>query len=538
MLEVLIQRDPTALNFNSQQIDAIESAFCEADAKVVTLEAAVLANLLAERWRTTVKANPADAETLKALLKTTRAELAQLPKAAASLLDSIASVVLISPFEAPTALRGQDFDVAIIMDAAGTTVAENLSVLQRAKQVIAFGDEAIASPEGFEIESRLKPIGREIESLSFFESAKRAFGLETLRVSYRASGQTLGSLINREFYQNRIVFEPTPADFAGHKSHTIEIITEGANATTTYEGATESPEAEVRRVVDLVLEHAETRAAESLFVASASSAHAERVRALLKKELTTKPELEQFFDSHGAEKFEVVSIADLAHRIGDRIIFSVGFGLTPRGGVSSDFGQLSLKDGRRYLTNTLVSARKQISVVSCITAEVIPTEGVSDGAKLLKTLLSSSEDGGHSALEIEQDSLLADLARRPKKLGPRVDTSFAERLPLVAAFGAKNVVVVPDWSLTGETLTEKLRLRSKLLRLIGWNYIRVHSFELFADPQAVALRIAEQLGMEVSKRPTPLFENEKAFEDTDAAWGDRPIDNDDRLRGDVPPHWQ
>jgi hypothetical protein len=231
----------------------------------------------------------------------------------------------------------------------------------------------------------------------------------------------------------------------------------------------------------------------------------------LKKELTAKPELEQFFDSHGAEKFEVVSIADLAHRIGDRIIFSVGFGLTPRGGVSSDFGQLSLKDGRRYLTNTLVSARKQITVVSCITAEVIPTEGVSDGAKLLKTLLSSSEDGGHSALEIEQDSLLADLARRLKKLGARVDTSFAERLPLVAAFGAKNVVVVPDWALSGETLTEKLRLRSKLLRLIGWNYIRVHSFELFADPQAVALRIAEQLGMEVSKRPTPLFENEKAL---------------------------
>ena len=177
-------------------------------------------------------------------------------------------------------------------------------------------------------------------------------------------------------------------------------------------------------------------------------------------------------------------------------------------------------------------------MVSCITAEVIPTEGVSDGAKLLKTLLSSSEDGGHSSAEIEGDSLLADLAMRLKKLGARVDTSFAERLPLVAAYGGRSAVVVPDWALIGETLSEKLRLRSKLLRLIGWNYIRVHSFELFSDPHAVALRIAEQLGLEVSKRPLPLFENEKAFEDTDAAWGDRPVNNDDRLRGDVPPHWQ
>ncbi|MEN9342852.1 MAG: hypothetical protein RIR24_439 [Actinomycetota bacterium] len=538
VLEVLLERDSTVLNFNAEQIAAIEAAFCEADSRLVKLTAKSVAHALAERWRSGVQANPQDAERLKALLKTSKASLAQLPSAAGSLLDSIASVVMVSPFEAPAELAGQRFDVAIIMDAAGTTVAENLAVLQRASQVIAFGDDAIASPEGFEIESRLRPIGREIDSRSIFEAVQRSFGFETLKISYRGSGQTLGGLINREFYQNRIVFEPTPADFEGNRSHTIEIITEGANASSTYEGATESPEAEVSRVVELVLEHARSRPEQSLFVASASSVHAERIRSQIKKELSAKPELETFFDSHGAEKFEVVSIADLAHRIGDRIIFSVGFGLTPRGGVSSDFGQLSMRDGRRYLTNTLVSARKQITVVSCITADVIPADGVSAGAKLLKTLLSSSENGGHVSNEATSDSLLADLALRLKKLGARVDSSFAERLPLVVAHGNISAVVMPDWALLGQTLSEKLRLRSDLLKRIGWRYIRVHSFELFSDPQAVALRIAEQLGMQVSKRPQPLFETERAFEDTDAAWGDRPENNDERLRGDVPPHWQ
>jgi hypothetical protein len=197
-----------------------------------------------------------------------------------------------------------------------------------------------------------------------------------------------------------------------------------------------------------------------------------------------------------------------------------------------------MRDGRRYLTNTLVSARKQITVVSCITADVIPADGVSAGAKLLKTLLSSSEDGGHVSNEANADSLLADLALRLQKLGARVDSSFAERLPLVATHGSSSAVVMPDWALVGQTLSEKLRLRSDLLKRIGWRYIRVHSFELFSDPQAVALRIAEQLGMQISQRPQPLFENERAFEDTDAAWGDRTENNDDRLRGDVPPHWQ
>ena len=188
-------------------------------------------------------------------------------------------------------------------------------MLKRSKQVIAFGDDAISSPEGFEVESRLRPIGREIESRSLYEAAKTGFGFETLRVSYRTSGQVLGAFINREFYQNRIVFEPTPADFAGKKSHSIEIITQGANANSTYDGATESPEAEVRRVVDLVLNHALWHAGQSLFVATASVVHADRIRATLQKELASKPDLSPFFDGHGDEKFEVVTIADLAHRI-------------------------------------------------------------------------------------------------------------------------------------------------------------------------------------------------------------------------------
>jgi hypothetical protein len=537
VLEVLIQRDPALLSFSATEIAEFEKAFSEADARLVSLGAGKIAQLQAERWHTSISANPNDAANLKALLKTGSANLPQLAKASGSLISVVAPVVMISPFEAAANLQGQKFDVAIIMDAAGSTVAENLGVLRRANQVIAFGDDAISAPEGFEVESRIRPIGREVDSPSIFDAAKAAFGFETLRVSYRTSGQTLGGLINREFYQNRIVFEPTPEEFEGKKSHSIEIITQGANAETTYEGATESPEAEVRRVVELVLNHALWHPEQSLFVASASTVHADRIRAAIHKELSAKPDLSQFFDSHGDEKFEVVSIADLSHRIADRIIFSVGFGLTPRGGVSSDFGQLSLKHGRRYLTNTLVSARRQITVVSCITSEVIPAEGLSAGARLLKTLLASAEDGGHTPGDHDADAMLADLALRLKRLGARVDATFAERLSLVAAYGGKNAVIVPDWALRGDTLSEKLRLRPTLLKAIGWHYIRVHSFELFSDPQAVALRIAETLGMQISQRPQRLFENERAYEDTDMAWGDRPTGNDDRLRGDVPPHY-
>ncbi len=537
VLEILIHRDTTLLSFSAEQLDRIEQSFSEADQRIVSNGAKAVAKLLADRWQQGIAADPIATAALKEALKSRQISIPQLNQLASGLINAVAPAVLLSPFEAPSVLGSQSFDVAVIMDGAGSTVAENLSVLRRANQVVVFGDDAIAAPEGFEVENRIRTLGRATDVHSIYHVAKQVFGVETLRVSYRTSGQTLGGLVNREFYQNRIVYEPTPGDFDGKKSHSIEIITEGANANSTIDGATESPEAEVRRVVDLILNHALWHPHQSLFVASASQVHAERIRSTLLKELKSKPDLAAFFEAHGREKFEVVGIADLAHRSADRIIFTVGYGLTPRGGVSSDFGQLSSPEGRRYLANTLVSARKQITIVSCITADVIPADGLSAGAHLLKTLLSSAEDGGHVPGDHEADPMLGDLAKRLKRLGVRVDANFAERLPLVIAYAEKNAVVVPDWTLRGDSWTEKLRLRPALLRATGWKYVRVHSFDLFADPQSVAHRIAEDLGIQVSRQPQSLFDQDRAFEDTDMAWGDRPVTNDNDLKRDVPPHY-
>jgi very-short-patch-repair endonuclease len=34
-----------------------------------------------------------------------------------------------------------------------------------------------------------------------------------------------------------------------------------------------------------------------------------------------------------------------------------------------------------------------------------------------------------------------------------------------------------------------------MLRRLGWHYLRVHSFELFSNPEAVAQRIAQVIGV-------------------------------------------
>jgi hypothetical protein len=176
-------------------------------------------------------------------------------------------------------------------------------------------------------------------------------------------------------------------------------------------------------------------------------------------------------------------------------------------------------------------------MISCIEPEEVPADRLENGALLLREMMLAAKIEAKPVVK-EADPMLSDLSIRLRKLGARVDDTFSKDLPLVVSFGNKTAVIEPDWFIPGQNRVEKFCIRPGLLTAMGWLYIRVYSFELFSDPQAVANRIAEQLGMQVTKRPLPLFEtNEQAFEDSNLAWGDSADSNDSRLRQDKPPHW-
>ena len=535
-LEYALAQDSTLLGYSAERIDAIEEAFRVAYDAQILLGAKHLAKYLGDAWHAALASNPSEAQELKAVLKTGSASFATLRGVAPTIWPVIAPVQLLSPYEVAENFT-DSFDVVFVLDAAGSTIAENFGAVSRAGQIIAFGDDAISLPTGFEIEPRALPLGREIASPSVFNEVRRIFGSEVLRNSYRTTSQALARLINREFYQNRIEFEPSAAEYLGEKTYNLDLVLLENRATSTIEGATESLDAEVARAVEQVFHHAAWHPEDSLLLASASAVHAERVRVAIREGLKKRPELAEFFHSHGSEKFEVLALADLTHRLADRVIFSIGFGRTSHGAVLSNFGQLSEPEGRRSLANLLVSARKEITVISCFAASDIPEDRLSHGALLLSDLLSAA-DAIPELTDANPDPMLNDLSLRLKKLGARVDESLSASMPLVVSYAKKAAVIEPDWALRGANRNERFRIRPGLLRALGWQYIRVHSFELFSDPQAIAQRIAEQLGMQISKRPTPLFDPaERAFEDSDAAWGDRADSNDARLRGDKPPHW-
>ena len=417
---------------------------------------------------------------------------------------------LASPYEVPEIDEDIAFDAVVLVDAGSTTIAENLGAIRRAKQVIAFGDPVTQTPTLFEtgIDDAERGADRATEhgvDALHADSALARLGelLPTLTLtrSYRAGGEDLAELVNRRFYAGRIESLPWAGSFLGHGSLGLHYV-RGNGLPDAVTGTVESIDSEVAKVVELVMEHAVKRPRESLMVITASSRHAARVHQAVLAAFAKRTDLSDFILKDRAEPFTVLTLEQAVAQSRDRVIFSVGYGRTPHGRLLSSFGSLGEPGGDRLLAVGMTRARRSMDLVSAFRPEDIDEERQSHGVLALANILTQTEARAAADDDGEPGaSMLGDLAARLARRGIRVSVGHRGRLALAAAHAGKAVVVETDEAFAGLSLRESLRLRPEVLRRLGWHYLRVHSFELFGNPEAVATRVATLLG-KPEARPT------------------------------------
>jgi hypothetical protein len=415
------------------------------------------------------------------------------------------------------------FDTVILVDAGATTLAENVGAIRRAKQVVAFGDPVTQSPTPFttaiidpddETPSAPQADADELHEDSALAHLGGLLTTLSLTRSYRAGGEDLAELVNRRFYGGKIQSLPWAGSFLGHGSISLDYIDAGTGMPDADSGAVESVDAEVDRVVELVLDHAVQRPRESLMVITASERHAVRVQQAVLAALTGSPELTDFLVGDRPEAFTVSTIEQAVAQSRDRVIFSIGYGRTPHGRVLSNFGSLGEAGGERLLAVAMTRARRSMVIVSCFEPEDIDEERMQHGAIALAEILG--EVGARSAqvpIPDDSDPMLVDLARRLEARGLKVALGHRGKLGLVAAHGGMCVTIETDDILLRSSLRESLRLRPELLRRLGWHYLRVHVFELFSDPDAVAAKVVRLLGADEA---TPVTEPIQIVNSADA----------------------
>jgi hypothetical protein len=511
VLELMLATDKALLGANTTVLDRLEADFRLVDEAHASSSGAQLAWHLAENWKVALVDHPDEAERLKRMLRGDRVRPSALQHDAPHLFRALAPVWLASPYDVPDIDDVIPFDTVILVDAGSTTIAENLGAIRRARQVVAFGDPVTQTPTLFETgiddadEQRVPGSTEHGVDALHADSALARLGelLPTLTLtrSYRAGGEDLAELVNRRFYAGRIESLPWAGSFLGHGSLGLHYV-RGNGLPDAVSGTIESIDQEVAKVVELVMEHAVKRPRESLMVITASAKHAARVHQAVLAAFAKRTDLSDFILKDRAEPFTVLTLEQAVAQSRDRVIFSVGYGRTPHGRLLSSFGSLGEPGGDRLLAVAMTRARRSMDLVSAFRPEDIDEERQAHGVLALANILAQTEErAAEDDARPVGESMLGDLAARLSRRGIRVSVGHRGRLALVAAHAGKAVVVETDEVFVGLSLRESLRLRPDVLRRLGWHYLRVHSFELFGNPEAVAVRVAALLGKPEASRP-------------------------------------
>src|SRR5207247_9984029 len=134
-----------------------------------------------------------------------------------------------------------------------------------------------------------------------------------------------------------------------------------------------SSSAEVERVIELVLKHAEQCPEETLGVITMGIRHLRRIQARLDEVRKEHPELDEFFDSEDhRERQEPFFVKNLERVQGDErdaIILSIGYGKDRVGKLVYRFGPLLYEGGERRLNVAVTRAKRRITLVSSFSHE-------------------------------------------------------------------------------------------------------------------------------------------------------------------------
>ena len=282
------------------------------------------------------------------------------------------------------------FDVVVFDEASQVRPAEALPAILRGRQLVVAGDERQLPPTAF-FASTSSDDGEQAEpeaALSIddsFESILEAMdpfvGFKMLEWHYRSRDERLIAFSNAHLYDHGLTTFPgiVGPDCIQH-FHVPWVA--GRPDTEISSGA------EVTKVVELILEHAELRPKQSLGVIAMGIKHAERIDEALRAALSERDDLEEFFDESGHEPFFIKNLERVQGDERDAIILSVGYGKNDAGRLLYRFGPLNQEGGERRLNVAITSAKERMTLVSSFThLDMDPERSSAKGVELLRAYL-------------------------------------------------------------------------------------------------------------------------------------------------------
>ena len=437
---------------------------------------------------------------------------------AGSAIQSIKPVFMMSPLSIAKYIPpgSVSFDMVVFDEASQVRPVEAMGAILRGKQSVVVGDSRQLPPTSFFDRAG----GDESEEQSDTADLESILGLfcaqgapeRWLHWHYRSRHESLITVSNHEFYDNRLIVFPSPD--AGKSESGLRFQHDPENP---YERGGMNV-AEAKAVASAVMEHARTTPDLTLGAAAFNLKQARRIEDELEILRRRDPSLEAaFFTRHPEEPFFVKNLENVQGDERDVILISVGYGKLSGGSLPMNFGPLN-KDGGERRLNVLITRAKRRCVVysNFVAADVDLRRSKARGIKALKVFLKYAASG---VLDV------------PEATGREADSPFEEAVATAlrarghdiehqvgsAGFFIDLAVVDPDQPgryLLGlecdgamyhsaRSARDRDRLRQQVLEGLGWTIHRIWSTDWFRNRERELTRLEAAIRRASSGNGTP-----------------------------------
>ncbi|WP_039796530.1 AAA domain-containing protein [Nocardia araoensis] len=402
----------------------------------------------------------------------------------------------------------QLFDLVIFDEASQVQPHDAITSIMRGRRLVVAGDDKQLPPTTFFDRSDTddgEPEDGENVELRDYESilttlqpliANRC----RLQWHYRSQDERLIQFSNEEIYNRELVTFP-----GAHTDPPVRLdVVDGR----VPPGERGSADAEIDRVIELVLEHAADRPHESLGVITLGVTHQKKLDMALRRARERRPELDEFFaeDRGPTQRFFIKNIETVQGDERDAIILSVGVAKNATGGVHRQgFSVLNQEGTERRVNVAVTRAKRRMTVVCSFPPGALQPDGRTTGTEMLRRYLEAASHHGRTD---------------PVGRTSATDLNGFEQAILDGLTG-HGVLVIPQWGVSGYRIDFALahpdepgrmvlaveadgdsyhrtasardrdRLRQQHLERLGWRFHRVWASAWFADPEQELRRIIE-----------------------------------------------
>lgn len=307
--------------------------------------------------------------------KTRHLPIRQLMSKAGLAIQAIKPVFMMGPLSIAAYLEPGylEFDLVIFDEASQVKPVDAFGAILRAKQAIVVGDSKQMPPTNF-FDSLAKEADDDDED-QFVSDMESILGLfvgqnapqRMLRWHYRSRHESLITVSNHEFYEDKLVVFPSPDSAKEHSGLVFHYL----KGTSYDRGRSRTNKLEAKAVAEAVIEHALQRPHLSLGVAAFSKAQMQAVLDEVEVLRRSNPSAEAFFHAHSFEPFFVKNLENVQGDERDVMFISIGYGKTAEGYLAMEFGPLNNEGGERRLNVLITRARLRCEVFTNLRADDI-----------------------------------------------------------------------------------------------------------------------------------------------------------------------